>query len=227
MHFGGRLAVASVVCVAGAASGCAPAAPAGPPRILTVRPTAPYRLFPITRGRAADSLTCGPAGPPDSAVAYQRAETDSRYLGALSLRLPPEYVLMPPPSRRSGSEVAGGLLVATWHAAAGSVPAGSRAQAVSAWVVPESGLPAVGADPGTRQVGFAECAGGEPVRRARAVVFTLITGAESTAYLAAAWPLSNGRHLQLLASAPRLMELEPVRRALRDARTERPAMRQP
>ena len=222
MHLVRPLATLGIICVAAAASGCAPAGPGRPPRILTVRPTSPYRLFPIMRGHAADSVTCAPTGPPDSAVEYQRAETDSRYLGALSLRLPPEYVLMAPPSAGPRSEVAGGILVAAWRATTDGGPAGSRERAVSAWVVPESGLPGVGADPGTRQVAVAECAGGAPVRRARAVVFTLVTGAESTAYLAAVWPLTAGRNLQLVASAPGLAELVPVRRALLDARTEPP-----
>ena len=79
MNLVGRLATVSVACVAGAVSGCAPGAPAGPPRILTVGGTAPHRLFLIAPARGADSIACAPAEPPDSAVAYQRAETDSRY----------------------------------------------------------------------------------------------------------------------------------------------------
>jgi hypothetical protein len=159
-------------------------------------------------------------GAPDSTIAYQRSETHSRYVGALSLRLPPEYTLIRRDHRPAGGEVVGGLIVASWYAAGSGQP-GRHPLGVSAWVVPEFGFPTVGAPPHTQQVTFAECATGDrPVRGARVAVFTLVTGADTTAYLAAVWPVGNGRRLQVVASAPRVAQLHPVRRALLDAVTE-------
>ena len=133
--------------------------------------------------------------------------------------------MIPRDNRPAGAENIGGLIVASW-VAFDRDRSRSRPPSVSAWVVPEPGLPTVGASRQTKQISFAECVtGNRPTRRARVTVFTLVTGTDTTAYLAATWPLGNGRHLQLAASAPRIAQLNPVRRSLLDALTEPPADR--
>lgn len=213
--------VIAVIALMVIVAGCGAAAPAGPARILTVKPGTPHRLFPVGRS-TNDPRACAPIGSPDSTVAYQQVV--SPRLGALSLRLPSDYVALPVVPVRPGARVVSNVLVASWQTE-GVAARSVRRRAVSIWAGPDGGLPTVGAPPSTRQVAFAECADAGPVPGARIATFTLITGAESTAYLAAVWPLPGRRHLQLVASAPSAAELIQVRRALLDAHTE-PQVRQ-
>src|SRR3954463_4890659 len=220
-----RLSGALVLGLIVAAIGCGPPSVSGRPSIITLSSLdAPYELFPNPRGASGDPSAC--AAAVDSAIPYQRVVTSSRYLGALSLRLPAVYVAQPPVAGLPRSETMGGMLVASWRGPADiSGPATSaermrRTRGVTFWVVPESGLPLVGADPHTKQLSFVECPRVGITHRARLALFRLAMNADTTAYLAAVWPLSNGRYVQVLASAREVAGLAPVQRALLDAHTE-------
>jgi hypothetical protein len=231
MRSSGRQAVTAgrtgLVALVALGSGCVRNAPAAPPRLITMQPvTAAHVVFPTSRRQTTDPSLCTSIAAPDTTIAYQRVSTESRYLGALGLRLPAAYLLtsrfaeLPPPQ-----EAFGGMLVASWRRADAVEAPATRAPGVGVWVVPENALPTVGAEPGTQQVAFAACPAIIGGRAANAALFTLVTRAESTTYLAAVWPAPRGRHVQLLASARRPDELAPVRRALLDVVLAAPTRR--
>ena len=212
-----------------AAAACGPATMLGPPKLLTVLPTESYDVFPVLRPASGDTSLCAAASTADSTIPYQRVTAGSRYLGALSLRLPSVYTAEPTLPLH-GSEDFGGIRVASWMVASdiarNRVQSGKRLpiRSVTVWIDPASALPSVGAPPGTKQLDVVECVPARAARRTRVALFRLAMATDTTAYLAAVWPSPGGRYLQLIASAATFAELLPVQRALLDPRSE-PASR--
>jgi hypothetical protein len=120
----------------------------------------------------------------------------------------------------------GPRLVASWrhgeHAGTRLVPT------VSVWAATDATWPTVGAKPGATQIAWAECARGSMpphARRARVATFSIVSGADTASFLAAVWRAPRGGFVQLLASATRASDLDPVRRALRDVVIDPPESR--
>jgi hypothetical protein len=183
----------------------------------------PYEMFPRDGSVTTDAALCTLDSGPDSTLMYQEAITSSRFVRAVSLRLPTMYVkyhdVLPVPPR---AEDAGGIHIATWTVAGWSLGPARKAPGVHMWVDPRRNVPTVGAEPGTTQTAYAECSGitvdGRP---AEVVVFTLMPGSDAVmqeprSYLSAFWPAPGGRYLQFLASAPDRAGLAPFHRALLD-----------
>jgi hypothetical protein len=175
----------------------------------------PYRIFPelptwsVETPWAGGSVPPTPEAPPCAAAGVPeadwlplRARTSSRWVTAVSVRLPARFVVRDVPDISPNAEENGGILVGTWTDTTQSLRSGGRVEAsLSVWVGPEPGYPTVGADTATRQVAVAECTSARPVQGTRLVTFTLIGPRGTQRYLDAVWPVATGRYLRVMAAA--------------------------
>jgi hypothetical protein len=188
----------------------------------------PFRLFPelptsswkapfagASVPPSADAPPCAAVGAPDAEWRVSRARTSSRWLAAVSVRLPARFTMQEVHDLPEDAEEHGGVLVGSWtdtmHTPGSRDGLGAN---LAVWVGPEPGYTTVGADTAARQLAVAECTSASPVAGARFVSFTLVGPRGAEHYLAAVWPVAPARYLRVLASAEQPESLKLLHRAV-------------
>ena len=218
--------------------GCAGAPPGG---VIThmdsvdvVSRGIPFRVFPEVPGTQASrssAFSVMPSGsaPPCARMApapeswpVTRAATPSRYLAAVSLRLPSRFALSQSNYTTADAERFGGINIAVWHDTAGPGPNGFDNRAtLGIWVDADAGYPTIGTDTASRQLSIEECIAAEPAGGTRLVQFEVDTPEGRQSVVGAVWPIGPERYLRLLGSTPNPTEVDTLLRALGSIRVER------
>lgn len=226
---------------AGLAITCLGCASAPPGAVIThmdsvdvVSGGVPFRVFPEMPG-TQDSLSsaswvmpsesappCARIAPAPESWPVTRAATPSRYLAAVSLRLPRRFALSQSDYTTADAERFGGISIAVWHDTAGSGPNGFPNRAtVGIWVDAEAGYPTIGTDTASRQLSIEECIAAEPAVGTRLVKFEVDTPEGRQTLVGAVWPIGPDRYLRLLGSTPNPTDVDTLLRALGSIRVER------
>ena len=137
----------------------------------------------------------------------------TRYLRAITLRLPPQYAAFPDRSSEEDSEPYAEDRP-MWEHILGSwwtIPVGARDPSLPSsfaiWIGPRQGFPSVGVSGSLpRQVRFEECRLDAPVGRINVAIFTVVDSAYGrllrTQYVSAYWLLTDGAWLTAMGDGP-------------------------